>query len=159
MKKIKFKTVELHDAYMVLSAAKFTKLSDADKIKVWKIARALKPISQKYEDDNKSAAETLKPKDCDFDATFAKVQEFERLMRSGGDISKSPIGAAEYNAFINDVWKPYNKLVADAIKPIGEAEVEVEIDPLSEEAFGMLMASNDNWVMATVVALAEIMTD
>lgn len=159
MKKIKFKTVELHNAYMVLSAAKFTKLSDADKIKAWKIARALKPISQKFEDDNKSAAETLKPKDCDFDEKIEKVQEYQNMLRSGGDMSKSPIGAAEYHAFINDVWNPYQKLVADAIKPIGEAEVEVEIEPLTEEAFGMLMASNDNWVMATVVALAEIMTD
>ena len=159
MKKIKFKTVELHDAYMVLSAAKFTKLSDSDKIKVWKITRALKPISQKYEDDNKSAAETLKPKDGDFDATLAKVQEFESLMRNGGDMKKAPIGAAEHQAFIMDVWNPYQKLVADAIKPIGEAEVEVEIDPLSEESFGQLMASNDNWVMGTAIALAEIMTD
>ena len=159
MKKVKFKTEELHDAYMVLSAAKFTKLSDADKIKVWKIARTLKPISEKFEDDNKSAAETLKPKDCDFEATFAKVQEFENMMRNGGDMSKAPMGAAEYHAFINDVWQPYNKLVADAIKPIAETEVEVEIEPLTEEAFGLLMASNTNWVMANVIALAEIITE
>jgi len=159
MKKIKFKTEELHNAYMILSAAKFTKLGDADKIKVWKIARALKPISTKFEDDNKSAAETLKPKDCDFDATFAKVQEFENIMRSGGDMSKAPMGAAEHDAFIKNVWQPYNKLVADAIKPIAETEVEVEIEPLSEEAFGLLMASNDNWVMGTAIALADIMTE
>lgn len=159
MKKIKFKTEALHEAYMILSAARFTKLSDTDKIKVWKIARALKPIAEKYDDDNKSAAETLKPKDCDFDATYAKVREYESLMRNGGDMSKAPMGAAEHDAFIKNVWQPYNKLVADAIKPIGEAEVEVEIEPLTEEAFGLLMSSNNDWVMATVIALAEIITE
>ncbi len=159
MKKIKFKTEELHNAFLILSSAKYTKMSDADKIKVCKIALALKPISVKFEDDNKSVAETLKPKDGGFEATYAKVQEFERLLRIGGDMSKAPMGAAEHFAFINDVWKPYNKLVADAIKPMAEAEVELEIEPLSEEAFGQLMASNDNWVIDTVVSLAEIITE
>ena len=52
-----------------------------------------------------------------------------------------------------------NKLVAEAIKPMADAEVELEIEPLSEEAFGQLMASNDNWVIDTVVSLAEIITE
>ena len=159
MKKVKIKTEELYQAHMILKAAKYTNMTDADKIKAWKIARAMKPIATKYEEDQTDAANSLKPSDCNFDETYAKVQEFERLLRSGGDMTKSPIGAAEHDAFIKNVWQPYNKLVADAIKPLADAEVEFEIEPLSEEAFGQLMGSNTNWVLDTVSFLGEIITD
>ena len=55
------KTEKVLSAYQVLSTAKYGKLDDADKIKVWKIARQMKPVAEKFEDDSKSAAEAMKP--------------------------------------------------------------------------------------------------
>ena len=57
----KVKTEQVLGAFNVLNTAKYAKMDDADKIKVWKIARALKPIATKFDEDSKDAAEKLKP--------------------------------------------------------------------------------------------------
>ena len=80
-------------AYRVLSTAKYSKLEDADKIKVWKIARALKPTATQFEEDSKDAAEKLKPSE-DFDSRLQKAQEFERMQRDPkADMEKAQIPA------------------------------------------------------------------
>lgn len=48
----------------------------------------------------------------------------------------------EYKAFI-EVFKKYNKLVSDAVNEFAEADVNLEVEPMSEDAFGKLLASND----------------
>jgi len=153
------KTNDILNAYNVLNSAKYGSMEDADKIKVWKIARALKPVATKFDEDSKDAAEKLKPEiDGGFDETLQKAQEYERMIRdTKADMTKLPMGAAEYDAFIKE-FKKYNKLVGDAVKDFAEKEVKVDFEPLSEDAFGKLMASND-WNMAQVVALSEIVCE
>jgi hypothetical protein len=63
----KIKTSEILAAYNTLNSAKYGSMDDADKIKVWKITRVLKPIATKFDEDSKDAAEKMKPKDKDFD--------------------------------------------------------------------------------------------
>jgi hypothetical protein len=152
------KTSEVLAAFNVLNTAKYASLEDADKIKVWKIARTLKPVATKFEEDSKDAAEKMKPEiEGGFDEMLGKAQEYERMRRDqNADMSKLPIGAAQYEAFIEE-FKKYNNLVGDAVKEFSEKEVEIEFEPLSEDAFGKLMSSND-WTMDKVVALAEIIT-
>ena len=159
MKKIKIKTSKVLDAYNVLNTAKYGSMEDADKIKVWKIARALKPFATKFDDDSKDAAEKMKPKmKGGFDELLQKAQEYERMQRDPkADMKKLPMGPAEYDAFIKEL-KAYNKLVGDAVKDFADKEVEIDFEPLSEEAFGKLMASND-WNMSQVVALSEIVCE
>ena len=147
------KTSEIVNAYKVLSGAKYQKLDDADKIKVWKIARALKPVATKFEDDSKDASEKFKPEG--FDENLRKAQEYERVTKDAdADASKLEMGAAEYNAFIKELQK-YNKLVGDAVKEYAEKEVEVEFDALSEDAFGKLMASNE-WTMEQTLEIGML---
>ena len=55
MEKQTIKTEKVLNAYRVLSTAKYGKMDDGDKIKVWKIARTLKPVADKFEDDSKDA--------------------------------------------------------------------------------------------------------
>ena len=153
MEKQTIKTEKVLSAYRVLSTAKYTKMDDADKIKVWKIARALKPVATKFEDDSKDAAEKFKPEG--FDENLRKAQEFERVTKDAdADASKLEMGAAEYNEFIKELQK-YNKLVGDAIKEYAEKEVEVEFDALSEDAFGKLMASNE-WTMEQTLEIGML---
>lgn len=154
MKKIKVKTSEVLVAYNVLNSAKYGSMEDADKIKVWKIARALKPVATKFEEDNKDAAEKFKPKDEDFDQKLQEAQEFERLRNTGGDMSKAKIGVAQYEEFIAK-FKEYNTLVGKAVEEFAKKEVTVEFEALSEESFGKLMASND-WKISEVMAISEI---
>lgn len=148
----KVKTEMLLAVFNVLNTAKYAKLDDADKIKVWKIARQMKPIATKFEEETKDAAEKMKPGD-DFDDRLQKAQEFERLRNTNGDMSKSPMGAAEYQAFITE-FKKYQKLVNDAVKEFADKEVEIDFEPVSEDVFGKLMASND-WTVDQATTLGD----
>ena len=150
----KIKTEDVLKAYQVISTAKYSKLDDADKIKVWKIARSMKPIAEKFREDSEDAQEKMKPND-DFDEQLMKAQEYEREIRKPDcDASKLSMGAAQYQEFV-DEFKAYQKLVNDTIKDFAEKEVEVSFDPISEDAFGKLMASND-WTLEQVATLGEI---
>ena len=147
------KTERVLTAFRVLNTAKYTKMSDEDKIKVWKIARALKPVADKFEDDSKDAAEKFKPTE-DFAERLQKAQEFERMRNAGEDMANAPMGAAEYGEFLKEFQK-YNQTVGEAVKEFAEKEVEVEFDVLTEEAFGKLMASNE-WEMAQTLEIGQI---
>lgn len=150
MKK-KLKTREIHAIYAIISKAKYGKMDDADKIKVYKITRALKSIATKYEEDNTEAAEKFKPSE-DFSDKWQKAQEYERLTHEHQP-TIDIMTTAEYDAFIEE-YKKYNKLVADAVKEYGEKEVSVDITPISEDAFAKLMNSND-WTMGEVATLGD----
>lgn len=148
------KTEKILTAYRILSTAKYSKLDDADKIKVWKITRALKPIAEKFDEDSQDAAKKLKPSE-DFDQKLEKAQKYERMIKQPNlDATTLPMGAAEYAAFVDEFHR-YNKLVSDAIKDYAEKEQEVEIESLSDDAFGKLMASNE-WNMEQVMAVSDI---
>ena len=157
MKKLTMTTETVLAAFNVLSSAKYSKLDDVDKIKVWKITRKLKPVAEKFEEDSKDAADKMKPSD-DFDERLVKAQEYARTVKQTDfDAQNLPMGAAEYSKFIEE-FKAYQKLVNDTISDFAKKEVEVEIETISEDAFGKLMASND-WNMAQVVALDGIVTE
>ena len=152
--KTKITTEKALNAYRIISGAKYTKMDDADKIKVWKIARALKPVADKFEDDSKDAADKMKPSE-DFADNLQKAQEFERITKEKDfDASKLPMGVAEYNEFIKK-FQDYNRLVGEAVKEFAEKEVVVEFEPLSEESFGKLMASNE-WTMEQTVEIGML---
>ena len=148
------KTGKVQEAYIVLSTAKYSKMADEDKIKVWKIARILKPVADKFEDDSKDAAEKFKPSE-DFDERLSNAQEYDRMRKEeNADMTKAKMGAAEFGKFVEE-FNAYQKLVNDAVKEFAEKEVEVEFEKLSEEAFGKLMASNE-WTMEQAMVLGDI---
>ena len=64
------------------------------------------------------------------------------------------MGAAEYQEFLKE-FREYNKLVGDAVKEFADKEVELELEGISEEVFGKLMASND-WTMEQAVLLSDV---
>lgn len=157
MKKIKVKTKDVLSAYNVLNNAKYGSMDDADKIKVWKIARAMKPVAVKFEEDNRDAAEKFKPKDKDFDTRLANAQEFERMRNNGEDMRNAKMGAAQYQEFVDEL-KKYNGLVEKAVKEFAEKDVELEFEVLSEDAFCKLMSSND-WKMSEVMMLSDVIVE
>jgi hypothetical protein len=148
------KTENVLAAYRVLGGAKYAKLSDEDKIKVFKICIALKPIATKYDEDSKDAAEKLKPFD-DYDEKLAEAQEYDRVSRDkNADASQLKMGAAEFNAFVKEM-NHYQDLIGKALKDEMEKEVEVEFEPISEDALLKLMNSND-WTVAQAMAVGEV---
>lgn len=150
----KIKTSKVLDAYRIISTAKYAKLDDEDKIKVWKIARILKPIATQFDEDTKDAAEKLKPTE-DFTERLQNAQEFEQAQKNPDfDASKLKMGAAEYHDFIKE-FQAYDKLVAKAVKDFAEKEVKLSFDGITEDVFGKLMASND-WTMDQAVVLSDV---
>ena len=73
------------------------------------------------------------------------------------DTSKLKMGAAEYDKFIGEL-KSYNKLVGDAVKEYSEKECNLSFEPISEDAFGKLMASNE-WTMEQVTTLGSLIVE
>ena len=153
MKNIKISIKRATDAFGVLNTAKYGKLDDADKIKVWKIARALNPIAKKFEDDTKDAAEKFKPDG--FDEKLAKAQQYEKDKNEGK--KDLPMSESEYIDFVGAIRK-YNQLVNNAVNENLGKECEISFEPISEDAFGKLMASND-WTMEQVMQLGIIIED
>ena len=154
MTKKTFKTVNVLAAYRLLGSAKYGKLADDDKIKVLKICIALKPIATKYDEDSKDVAEKLKPSE-DYDDRLAEAQEYERVSRDkDADASQLKMGPSEFNEFVKEM-NHYQDLISKALKDEMEKEVEVEFEPITEDALLKLMNSND-WTMAEVMAVSEV---
>ena len=115
----KIKVEKLVAAYNILTTAKYGKLSDEDKIKVWKIARALKPFADKFNEDTKDAYEKFKPTE-DFDERSQKAQQYAiEIRKPKFDAEQLPMGPAEYAQFeseYNNYIKTVNKAMKDYAK-------------------------------------------
>lgn len=156
-KNVTKKTGEIAALYGVLSNAKYTNLEDADKIRLWKIARVMKPIAIQFEDDKQSAAKDLVPYE-NFADDVDKAREYEEsVTKADCDASKLPIGAAEYDKIVKAV-NNYNKLIAEAVKEYGEKEVKIEFEPLTEDAFAKLMSGND-WSIGVASEIGDLISE
>ena len=156
MKKRTLKTEKVLAAYTVLGSAKYGKLSDDDKIKVFKICIALKPTATKYDEASKEAEMKLKPDG--YDERLEKAREYDRVRRDkDADASQLAMGPEEFNDFMREV-NHYQDLVAKALDDEKNKEVEVEFDPIGEDALLKLMNSND-WTMAAAMAVSEVAMD
>ena len=152
MKKIKVS--EIIAVSQMLDTAKYTELEKADKSKLLRITLAMKEVTDKFNEDTKTVAEKLKKSDFkDYDEHLSKVQEYERLQQTKGDMSKAPIGAAEHDKFMKEEYIPFNELVNETMKPYAEKEISLDVELLSEPAFDALMSSND-WTIGQVKFLA-----
>lgn len=149
------KTEAILEVWNILNSANYKKLDDSDKIKLWKTARVLKPIAKQFEEDSKDAAEKMKPEGLD--ELLEKAKEYE-AKKQKGEADDLPLTDQEYQSFIRDKWSPFNQLVAKAVKEFAEKEVEIDIEPLTEEAFGKLMASND-WSVEKAMVVGEFITE
>ena len=153
---MKLSTDQIYKAFYVLMQAKYGKLDNEEKIKVWKISRALKPIANQFEEDGKDAAEQLKPTE-DWEDRQMKALEYERKVRLPNfDPATLPMGPEEFDQWNREKIK-YDKLVNEAMKEFAEKEVEVVFDPISEETFGKLLDSND-FSFDQALALGDVIT-
>lgn len=141
------KTREIIDAYQLLGEAKYHKLEDTDKIKVWKLSRKLKPIATQALEDKQDASAKLLPDY--FQDKWKEAIEYEKVQNEQTGTTK--MTEAEYNEFVIE-FKKYNSLVGKAIEELLNKEVCIEFEPLSEDAMGQLIACN-NWPLSQVESL------
>lgn len=146
------KTVEIAKLYNQLSKTGYSKLSDDDRIKLWKTLRSMKPVVDKFEEDKKAAANDLMP-GGDFILKYQRALAYEKAE----DKSAVNMTQEEYNQFAQE-FKSFTNLVNKAIEDLNNTMVEIDIYPLDEEGFSRLMASND-WTMEQVLAISDYITE
>lgn len=141
------KTIDIVKAYRIINDAKLTKMEDADKFKVIKATRQLKPVAASFDEFVKEAQERLKPDGWD------DMQKKARKWQEDGD--KSTL-AVEERREINRYFTDYNAKVEECVKEEAEKEHELTYERLSEEAFGKFVASND-YDVRTIIELENIL--
>ena len=151
----KTKAENVAQVYDILNAAKYSKLNDDERIALWKITRAMKPVALKLKDDIQDAAQHMKPSD-DFDQRLATARQYEQTHRDGKEFDK--LSKEDYDAFIQE-WREYSKLVDTAVKEFADEEVEIDIEPIAEETLSRLMASNPDWNMGKTITVSDIIVE
>lgn len=121
---MKVKTDLVVTAYRLINSAKLSKMEDADKFSIIKIAKEFKKTANDFEDYLKDAQEKLRPDG--FDAIARKVQ------------SKELLTEAE-TATLNK----YNQDVTNCVNDELEKIADLDFEPLSKDALGRFVASND----------------
>ena len=149
------KTVEVFNAYNILSTAKFDKLSDTIKVSVWKIARQLKPVAQGFGDTSRDCAEKMQPTE-DFPERLRRWQKYNQLKEEGKP-TIDVMSTAEHDTFSQEFQK-YNKLVNEAMKESAESKVELNFEPISEDGLMKLAESND-WTLGQIVAVGDLICE
>ena len=149
------KTSVIINVYNVLSGAKYGAMSDADKIKLFKISRKLKPIAQQFEEDSRDCAEKMKPTE-DFTDRLRRWQEYNQL-KSNNQPTIDIMTNAEHDAFTEE-WNKYNELVGKAMKEYADKEVNVDFEPISEDALVKLMESNE-WTLGHVAIVGDFICE
>lgn len=141
------KTIDIVKAYRIINDAKLTKMEDADKFKVIKATRQLKPVAASFDEFVKEAQERLKPEGWD------EMQKKSRKWQEDGDKSTLTV---EERREINRYFTDYNAKVEECVKEEAEKEPELTYERLSEEAFGKFIASND-YDVRTIIELENIL--
>lgn len=147
------KTIQVTNAYKAISPAKLTKMDDADKFKVIKAIRVMKPIATSFEDFVKDAHESLKDED------YPKMDERGKKWNEkygDGKKERSDIPAEDLKELdvVNAYFADYRKKVDNCLKEEADKEHELSFDKLTEEAFGKFISSND-FDVNTIVELQE----
>lgn len=153
--KMKTNVEKVAQVYDILNAAKYSKLNDDERIALWKITRAMKPVALKLKDDIQDAAQHMKPSD-DFDHRLAIARQYEQTQRDGKEFDK--LSKEDYDAFIQE-WREYSKLVDTAVKEFANEEVEIDIEPITEETLSRLMASNPDWNMGKTITVSDMIVE
>lgn len=144
MKKIA--TEKVLNVYNLINEAKISKMDDTDKFKMIKIARALKPVATSFEDFKKDAGEKLKGENHD-----KMVEKAQQWQAEGEKTTLTEAERIEINKYFND----YNNKIVECLKEEAAKENELDFEPLGEEAFGKLVASND-WTLGQITAIEEV---
>ena len=150
------KTIDVVNAFAALNGAKLAKMDDKEKFTLIKAMKVLKPIKNDYEDFVKDAREKLKG-----DNHEEMVKRVEEWRTKHNDTKPADFTAAELKELneINTYFNDYNKKVEECVKEEADKEVSPEYVRLSEDAFGRLLTSNDDWDVENMMLAAEVLCE
>ena len=153
---MKMKTIDVVNAFAALNGAKLANMEDKEKFTLIKAMKVLKPIKNDYEDFAKDAREKLKGDN--HEDMLKRVEEWRAKHADTKPGDFTPAELKELNE-INAYFGDYNKKVEECVKEEADKDVTPEYARLSEDAFGRLLASNEDWDVEKVMLAAEILCE
>lgn len=132
----------------LLNSAKITKMEDADKFTTIKAMKVLVPIANEYDGFLTLTRDKLKPEN--FDEMQAKAQKWQS---EGENTTLTETERIEINKFFTD----YQQSIEECIKEEVAKEIELDYNPLPEDAFMQLAASNPDWDLRQIMAVEEVL--
>lgn len=124
------------ECYKALGEAKVTNLEDADKIKILKARKAMRPTANEYEAFEKDCQEAMK-----YEGFNADIEPYT--------IAHNKIRQGKGNEITEDEAKAYGRVmeydikIRKALHDEQNKDVEIEIEKLSEGSDIKLMSAND----------------
>lgn len=128
------KVKSIVEAYKLLGNAKTTNLDDADKGKILKARKAMRPIADEFEAFLKDAQEMFKPEGW---------EEIQKKLSQWQQEGEKTTLSEEERIAINKALIGYQSAIDKAVKAELDKEVEIEIEKLSEGADIKLITAND----------------
>lgn len=128
------KVKNIVEAYKLLGNAKVSNLEDADKSKILKARKSMRPIADKFEAFLKDAQEMFKPEG--WEETQKKLAQWQQ------EGEKTTLSEEERIA-INKALIGYQSAIDKAVKTELDKDVEIAIEKLSEGSDIKLMSAND----------------
>ena len=116
------KTSKIVSVYKTMNDSKLTKMEDADKFKVIKALRAIKPISEGYEEFVKLTHEKLK--DDKMEEMQKKAQHWQEMQSQGKEVEYS----FEERKELNEYFQNFNNTIEKLMKEEGDKENELTYD-------------------------------
>lgn len=146
------KTIKAGDAnacYKLLNDARLGNISDAAKLDVLRVLRALRPIAKGLEEEHTAALNKLKPDG--YDERLHAAQLYEAAQKDG---KTAAITATEYINIINEIRR-YDEAIRAYDATLLNGEVEVELPCLSEDVLIEMMNTN-GWTAGQMMAVEDI---
>lgn len=128
------KVKSIIEAYKLLGNAKSNNLDDADKGKILKARKTMRPIADEFEAFLKDAKEMFKPEGW---------EETQKQLDQWQQEGKKTTLSEEERIAINKSLIGYQSAIDKAVKAELDKEIEIEIEKLSEGSDIKLMSAND----------------
>lgn len=110
-------------SYRVLNSCDFSKFQDPHKLSLFKLMRALKPVAVSIEDAVRDATEKL------------RNEQIEQIAQKV--MARSPLSETQRQA-----WGKYNADISNLIFSEENKEVEIDAEPISEEALDAVVSAS-----------------
>lgn len=143
------KVKKIAEAHSVLASAKINKCEDGEKVAIWKVCHTIKKVAEDYQEACKDATEKLNDIE-DYKSKMQKALEYESKKDENCEMKSE-----EYKAFVAE-YDRVRKLVDSAVKELGDADVALGVEGISEDVFGRLLASNPDWEMKQIEVVSDV---
>lgn len=137
-------------AFRLLNAAKTSKLEPSDHMSLIRALRPLRPVATEWDEFVKDAVKRLRPEGYDTHET-----EMTRLRSMPAEEQAAALKDEKSRRAV-EAEKAYNEAIEECLKTELDKETELSFTPLSDEALGRLMASND-WTAEQALAVADFL--